>query len=482
MNNIVFLFLLISSSLLSQNKYSNKKIDELLNMQKFKTNSGFENSLHVFNMLNKESKRNNYKVGLAYSYIGIAQSLAFLHKYKDALYNIEKGKEIAKRIHNDSLVIYSDYVAGFIYNRIGLNEKAVALINNSILKAYSLKQGDGKNILFGLLYTSKADFLSEQKKPRDKDYLFLHRKAFNFFSKVKKTPFYNPSYDNLGNYFLHTNQLDSAQFYFNKSIKQFIAIGCTPEFPYSYMGELNLKLKKYSIAQKYLDSSIVLCQKKKNYYLLSKNYSLSEQLYNSTKNYDKVLRFQNLACVYRDSVQAIENKKLKESFNFLIKTNEVEKESLISKYRLLVAFSTALGFLVCIVLRFYIVKKKKLKEDYSIKEVELEVKSSEIIQLKQKVKTSYEEVIEMAKKNNPLFLSFFKELYPDFYSKLIAIQPNLTLTEKKVCFYIKLKFSTKEIADYTFVTTKAIQNRKNRLRKRLNIPDGVDIYVWFNNL
>lgn len=42
--------------------------------------------------------------------------------------------------------------------------------------------------------------------------------------------------------------------------------------------------------------------------------------------------------------------------------------------------------------------------------------------------------------------------------------------------------TTKEIATCIFVTPKAIQNRKNRIRKKLNIPSEFDIYKWFNEI
>jgi DNA-binding NarL/FixJ family response regulator len=47
---------------------------------------------------------------------------------------------------------------------------------------------------------------------------------------------------------------------------------------------------------------------------------------------------------------------------------------------------------------------------------------------------------------------------------------------------LKLKFTTKEIAEYTFVSIKAIQNRKNRLRKRLFIENDTDLYDWIDGL
>ncbi|RZJ49284.1 MAG: hypothetical protein EOO19_05800, partial [Chryseobacterium sp.] len=64
--------------------------------------------------------------------------------------------------------------------------------------------------------------------------------------------------------------------------------------------------------------------------------------------------------------------------------------------------------------------------------------------------------------------------------KLAQIQPNLQNSELIFCIYLKLNLSTKEIATYTFVTPKAVQNRKNRIRKKLNIASSVDIYKWFD--
>lgn len=93
-----------------------------------------------------------------------------------------------------------------------------------------------------------------------------------------------------------------------------------------------------------------------------------------------------------------------------------------------------------------------------------------------------DEIIALAKENSPRLLNKFRLVYPDFFNKLSAIQPNLKNSELIFCIYLKLNLATKEIATYTFVTPKAIQNRKNRLRKKLNIPSTTDIYKWFNDL
>ncbi|MCS3528991.1 hypothetical protein [Chryseobacterium sp. JUb7] len=93
-----------------------------------------------------------------------------------------------------------------------------------------------------------------------------------------------------------------------------------------------------------------------------------------------------------------------------------------------------------------------------------------------------DEILALAKQNSPRLLNKFRLVYPDFFEKISAIQPNLKNSELIFCIYLKLNLTTKEIATYTFVTPKAIQNRKNRLRKKLNIPSETDIYKWFNDI
>ncbi|WP_394673778.1 helix-turn-helix transcriptional regulator [uncultured Chryseobacterium sp.] len=93
-----------------------------------------------------------------------------------------------------------------------------------------------------------------------------------------------------------------------------------------------------------------------------------------------------------------------------------------------------------------------------------------------------DEIITLAKENSPRLLNKFRLVHPDFFERISAIQPNLKNSELIFCIYLKLNLTTKEIATYTFVTPKAIQNRKNRLRKKLSIPSEMDIYKWFNDL
>ncbi|MCT4216556.1 hypothetical protein J2O08_13500 [Elizabethkingia anophelis] len=94
---------------------------------------------------------------------------------------------------------------------------------------------------------------------------------------------------------------------------------------------------------------------------------------------------------------------------------------------------------------------------------------------------SFEEIISLAKKNSPHFLFRFKEAYPFFYNRMIEINPKIKIPELTFCLYLYLGFTTKEIANYTFVTIRGVETRRNRLRKKYNIPSNMDFSIWIDN-
>lgn len=103
---------------------------------------------------------------------------------------------------------------------------------------------------------------------------------------------------------------------------------------------------------------------------------------------------------------------------------------------------------------------------------------------KQKTKeifvTDYEELIEMIRKDDPGFMFAFEKLYPNFSEKLLQIDPSLTKSEIEFCALLKLNLSTKKIAELKFIEIRTVQNKKYRIRKKLNIPQTTDLYNWFS--
>ncbi|GGH17696.1 transcriptional regulator [Sphingobacterium alkalisoli] len=69
-----------------------------------------------------------------------------------------------------------------------------------------------------------------------------------------------------------------------------------------------------------------------------------------------------------------------------------------------------------------------------------------------------------------LFEKSFDEAHGNFFKKLKAEYPELIPNDLKLCAYLRLNMSSKEIASLLNITTRGVEIRRYRLRKKLNIP------------
>lgn len=65
----------------------------------------------------------------------------------------------------------------------------------------------------------------------------------------------------------------------------------------------------------------------------------------------------------------------------------------------------------------------------------------------------------------------FNQIYESFYKKLDAINPNLTVNDRRLCAYLRLNMTTKEIAALTSLSVHSVEVARHRLRKKLHIED-----------
>jgi DNA-binding response OmpR family regulator/DNA-binding CsgD family transcriptional regulator len=68
----------------------------------------------------------------------------------------------------------------------------------------------------------------------------------------------------------------------------------------------------------------------------------------------------------------------------------------------------------------------------------------------------------------------FENVYIDFYKKLNEKLPDITIREKRLCAFLKMNMSTKEIAAITFQTANSIDVAKHRLRKKTEMNSDED--------
>lgn len=122
---------------------------------------------------------------------------------------------------------------------------------------------------------------------------------------------------------------------------------------------------------------------------------------------------------------------------------------------------------------------------YKLQMGKLNLLNSTVINKDDKVHISgdlVQELYELAIANNPIFLSEFRSVFPDFETKLLELSPNMIISELEICAFIKLNISTKEIATYTNSSVRAVEGKKYRIRKKLSLDKEVDLYVYINKI
>lgn len=76
----------------------------------------------------------------------------------------------------------------------------------------------------------------------------------------------------------------------------------------------------------------------------------------------------------------------------------------------------------------------------------------------------------------------FQQIHTDFHKKLNQKIPNLTPNEKRLCAFLYLNMTTKEISSITFQTVKSIEVARTRLRKKMGIEREDNLISVLQNL
>lgn len=66
----------------------------------------------------------------------------------------------------------------------------------------------------------------------------------------------------------------------------------------------------------------------------------------------------------------------------------------------------------------------------------------------------------------------FQQVHNDFYIRLNEINPELTTNERRLCAFLKLNMTTKEISSITGQTPRTIDVARTRLRRKLNLTNS----------
>ena len=410
----------------------------------------------------QSSSKIGYPYGIACGYYGKAY-VANLNRDLSSSINFAKladqqniGKEYAK-LKTD---IY--HLLGQNYASLGFSKDALKYYKKMIISSKNILDEKKSVLNENTAYNDIASIYYLDINNTDSAYYYILKvyKSLNDYKDRNEAlnSLLAKATTAIGMLNLKVEKKDSADYYLKKSLAQLPSqITETTISPYVYKNWSAIYAihRKYEKAKLYADfytktaEKINVLEDIKDAYEL--NYKLSEELKDSTayknlENYVKV----------NDSVNKIDKRSISQIFekDFEEKNNHIEQKSKYLRYLIIIILLILIGLVVgSYFLKQYLQKKNNEKKNI------LKKKESEIVTLESKINIAFDEVISLAKSNSPIFLTRFKEVYPDFIDKIIEIYPSIQSSELTFCAYIRLNFSTKDIANFIFVTPKTIQMR-----------------------
>ncbi|PUV26264.1 tetratricopeptide repeat protein [Sphingobacterium athyrii] len=480
-------FLLFILCLLTLKTFANdskkQEVDSLLKKTKELIDAGqllphLETAIEALNLSNAA----NYDDGKAKSRFYIAEGLVNLGLFKEGLKHLELIK--STNHYKEKILMQSEVhrVLGRAYGGLMLYQQAV--------REFRLQLGLIKN-LTGLKQKLSYQFTYENLsvvfdhlKQLDsvEKYSLLQLENLRDFDEKKEPMRYLIVYDNLGQLYLNKRDFSNAQRYLDKAMALVEKYKIPVLFNTMQLsGNLELAKGNYKQAAVFYEKSLENKRKigirngiKNSYRQLADCYR--EGNLDKTKADEYEMAFSRL----NDSLERENRQVVDQVLNQILKLKDEESDTKVSKS---LRISIIILIVLIIAVTFFVWRVRHNRKLLGQKEEALQETETLNKELTEQIgENKFNNLIDLAKSNNPEFLTLFAELYPQFIQALKTLDPNIRTTELEFCAMAFLNFSTKNIAEYTFVTIRAVQVRKNRLRKKLEIPSDADFNTWMRGL
>ncbi|MCB0804345.1 MAG: tetratricopeptide repeat protein [Bacteroidales bacterium] len=344
--------------------------------------------------------------------------------------------------------------------------------------------------------------------------LTYFEKAIPYFRSTGNLNNLGYVYNSIGNVYLARHQYDSVTKYLSKSYE----IAISADRP-RLLSAVAISRGNFYLAKSMADSALFYfkialnASTKANRIITQRDALLGlSKVFEVKKEFDSAYQFHKKYKSLSDSIIDVRNqyKITRTEMNYLYEhenqLSAIRQQNVILKYLMIAAvLFVLLVFLVLIYGRQKIklknsnieasylqMEQKNLQEEIDNKNRELTthvmylVKKNELInyisERLQKTKSHFksdnqkkiEKIILDLQKNIDgniwsVFEQRFQEVHQDFYKKLNENYPNLTDNDKKLCAFLKLNMTTKEIANVLHQNPNSVEVARTRLRKKLGI-------------
>lgn len=422
-----------------------------------------------------DSHKIGYKKGMAESLLIASRKQHELKEYADMLKNAIEAEKISISISNNKMISDALRLKGIGYAGLGYYKKGRIELNKALEYAQILEDKETKNSRVGVIFSDIALNIDDSGGIVD-SVAYFYRKGYQQFEKMVlneqlKNKTLAVACSNVGASFLRAKELDSASFYLNRALQlantenHSLIIATT----LGDLGSLNYLKKNYNLSIDFFVKAINLATTLKNpsllkslYHGISKSYTQVQDDINSKKYLE----------LYIKLTDSIDNSQFYGNKINLANRNQSE---LPDKNERNLLFYSVIFLVLMLVLFLFYKKDKKIKDT-------IDIKNPEELNIVDVNESQLNRLVYLASIDDPIFLTLFKDIYPEFFKKINTINSGLISSEQKLCAFLKLDFSTKKIAQCTNSSIRGVEAKKYRLRKKLGIPTDSETNIWMMNL
>ena len=294
------------------------------------------------------------------------------------------------------------------------------------------------------------------------------------------------------------------------------------------LGSVHYKLGNKQVAIQYLEQSLMIARQ--NHYMTWIEFSTQElsKIYEDDGNFKKALDYFKIyeqsgdSILNESSIQKITQLEMQYEFDEKIKERELkdalkEEAQKRKEFRYLIfivlgVLIAILGFLLFLNQRSKTVKvelkRKNLGLEHDKLQQELEHRNRELatnvmfllkknefithtaeklVNAKKKFKEENKRIIQdvirdlLQNTSKDVWKEFevrFQEVHSEFYNNLNEKYPDLTPNEKKICAFLRLNMSTKDISAITYQSVRSIDMARFRLRKKIGLETDENLVTF----
>jgi tetratricopeptide (TPR) repeat protein len=456
---------------------------------------------------------------IAANLANISQLKTIQGYYEEALVDMEEALVIDRESGDESVIATDLNTIGRVYESVGMYDKAIDYLEQALEIDRRLNMEDKMAIRYnslGLAYKGWGKY--------DKA-LEYFEKALQIDRDLKKEEKIALRQANIGSTYMEMQEPDKAILFLEEGagyfLKKQLPSYCATTL--NDLGRCYLQKKDYEKAEKSFLQSAEISRKNGLQRFLMNSLDYLSRLYRESGQYQKAFIALSEFVMLKDSVFNEESQKKVAEFNAKYKLDQKQQENellrkdhaLSQKRHIVVILIFSLSALLLVILLLALLVRLKgnqnrrlfaEKENEKLKMVieqrnrELTYNALCIIKNNEtvaKMAETIEEAIESGKdpsnlnhlvrklqhierdKNWNEFEIRFTKTHQVFYDTLNARFPDLTPNEKKICAFLKLNMSTKDIASITHQSVHSLNVARTRLRRKLGIDQTDENLVNF---